>query len=215
MLYLAVIADVIDSRSSKDMVNISERLREVNEDLKKELLVPFRCFRGDELEAVMDPDANFMRAVRALKYRLRPLRIRVGLGLGQLDVDRAALPDDPFSINGAAFFAARDAIDHIKHEYKEQESIVFRAGRGDFRTWDIMLRLYGSIVGRWNTGQWNYAMRYEVLDSMKDVAAELNKKYQSVQRSLNRADWSLVRDCEDWFAEQMALLKHQFTERSD
>lgn len=213
-LFLVVIADVISSRNSMDMSNVYEHLLKVNADAKGELLVPFKCFRGDEIEAVLDAKTNFMKAIRTLKYRLQPLKVRVGLGIGRLDIGTDGLPNDPFLLNGEAFFEARDAIDRIKHKYKEQESIVLGAesnNGNNFDTWDIMLRLYSSIINRWNTDQWNAVMKYEKLDSMVDAANELNKKYQSVQRSLERADWNLICDCETWMMREMSMLYNRIS----
>ncbi len=207
-LYLAVIADVINSRKTVAAFDISEQLSKANDDLKNELLVPFKCFRGDEIEAVLDINKNFMKSVRTLQYRLRPLKIRVGLGIGRLNTGGGDLPDDPFLLNGEAFFAARSAVDLIKDTYKEQESVVLRA-EGDqesarFEPLDILFRLYGNVTGRWNAAQWDAAMNYEQLGSMKAAAVQLKKSYQSIQRSLERADWPLISDTEALLQKQVS-----------
>jgi hypothetical protein len=196
-LYLAVIADVIDSRHSPEMTDIAARLERLNSDCSP--LVPFKCFRGDEIEAVLDPSTDVMKTIRALKYRLRPLKVRIGLGFGILDDADGTLPHDPFALNGEAFFEARKAIDLIKNRYKDQESIVLRSARHDaasFPGWDILLRYYCHVLNRWNADQWDAVMNYDKLGSMAEAANRLSKKPQSIQRSLDRARWDLIRDSE-------------------
>ena len=51
-LYIAVIADVIDSRNIVDMPEMSEALSAVNAQKEAGILIPFKCLRGDEIEAV-------------------------------------------------------------------------------------------------------------------------------------------------------------------
>ena len=53
-LYIAVIADVIDSRNITITSDISERLLLVNDEIKSELLIPFKCYRGDEIENISE-----------------------------------------------------------------------------------------------------------------------------------------------------------------
>lgn len=209
-LYLVVIADVIRSRGSKEAASIDERLRIVNGEAKDGLLVPFRCLRGDEIEAVLDTGGSFIKTVRTLKHRLRPLKIRIGLGFGTLDV-QGALPEDPFALNGEAFFAAREALDSIKQMRGDQETILlrspyFRDSHADDETWDIVLRMYGSITSRWNAAQWDAVMEYDRQGLMTGAADRLDKLYQSVQRSLDRARWDVVRDCEAWMEKHITEL---------
>lgn len=207
-VFLVVIADVINSRILRDKADISGRLRVVNGEAQSGLLVPFKCLRGDEIEAVLDTN-GFVKAVRTLKYRLRPLKLRIGLGLGTLDTE-GALPDDPFALNGEAFFAARKALDSINGSKGEQETIalcVQGAGSGaDIETWNMVLRLYCSVLGRWNDAQWDAVMEYERQGVISGAADRLGRLYQSVQRSLGRARWDAVSDCEAWMARRMAEL---------
>ncbi len=212
-LYLAVIADVIKSRKSSDMNDISLRIQEINGALPDEILIPFKCMRGDEIEAVLMTERNFMRAIRTLKYHLRPLEVRVGLGIGQMDIDNYILPPlDPFLLSGTAFYAARDAVDLIGH-VKEQESIVLKSepklDSHYMNNWNVMLRFYCSILNNWNTEQWDAVMSYEKHGSMVEAANELNKKYQSIQRSIERANWNLIRDSELWMKKEMRTMLDQ------
>lgn len=207
-VFLVVIADVINSRGFRDKADISECLRIANSDAGSELLVPYKCLRGDEIEAVLDT-GGFVKAVRTLKYRLRPLKVRVGLGLGTLDLE-GALPQDPFALNGEAFFAARKALDSIKSAKEEQETIALCAqGAGDgadIETWNMVLRLYSSMLGRWNDAQWDAVMEYERQGVISGAADKLKRLYQSVQRSLDRARWDAVSDCEAWMTRRMVGL---------
>ncbi len=212
-LYLAVIADVIKSRNVSGMNEIPNRIQEINGALSEEIFIPFKCMRGDEIEAVLVIEKNFMKAIRTLKYYLQPMKIRIGLGIGQLDIDNYNLPpSDPFLLSGTAFYAARDAVDFIGH-VKKQESIILncepKLDDHYTDTWNLMFGYYCNILNGWNKEKWDAVMSYEKHGSMMEAANELGKRYQSIQRSIERADWDIIKDTELWMSKEITTMINQ------
>lgn len=211
-LYVAVIADIINSRNTVDIPEISGVLSSLNTQAGEGLAIPFKCMRGDEIEVVLRLDADVLKTIRQLKYGLRPAKIRVGLGIGKLDADDKKMPDDPFMANGPAFFAARKAVDYAKSRFKSQQAIVVNSqllSEDLHETWNLMLKFHCSITAQWKNPQWNTAMEYDNTRSMVKTAEQLNKAYQSVQRTIKRSDLNLVYDIEEWFSKQLKSLGKQ------
>ena len=148
-------------------------------------VLPFERSVGDEVQAVLDdPRAVVEAAMRALRTR----EWYVGIGVGDVDLP---LPASPREASGAAFIAAREAVESAK-KLGGRVPLRVAAGAGGVE-WagaaESVLVLVGDLVRSRSAAEW------AVLDAMdampgaaqKDVARQLDISPQAVSRAILRS----------------------------
>ncbi len=148
-----------------------------------------QVLKGDEMQAVLRPDAPALTILTYLRAQLagregRRMRLRVGLGAGRIV---RMSPKGPFASEGEAFHRARAAIEGLK------------AGRltgwvtGDplFDRWaGSMLPLLDAIMNRWTPAQWEAVAGRLETRGMDDIARRSGVTFQSVSKRLRAASWN-------------------------
>src|SRR4051795_708140 len=104
----ALTVDQRASRDAPDEVDATIELLRTTPDLA--VVLPFARTVGDEFQGLLDDPVSVLAAILTL---MRTQAWHVGLGIGPID---RPLPEDgdPRRARGAAFFAARDAVDEAK-----------------------------------------------------------------------------------------------------
>ena len=130
-MYLALIADVIDSKIVQERFDLQKQLektlQKINELFKDCLASAFTLTLGDEFQALLKVDAPIFQIIDTLRSELKPTQLRFGIGLGEIvtDID----PLQSIGADGPAYWNARAAINlvHQKNDYGNTQ-IYFLSG---------------------------------------------------------------------------------------
>ena len=114
-MYLALIADVIDSKIVQERFDLQKQLektlQKINELFKDYLASSFTLTLGDEFQALLKMDAPVFQIIDTLRSELKPTQLRFGIGLGEIvtDID----PLQSIGADGPAYWNARAAINLV------------------------------------------------------------------------------------------------------
>lgn len=159
------------------------------------LLVPFRVSRGDEVQGIASGWLLDPTIIRRLRYQLRPISVRIGIGLGFSD----AIVSNSWEMNGVPFFRAREALDSSK--IKGSSSTQLKSGQPDLDpVADALLSLLDSIRATWSDQQWEAVHKYEQQGTYALAGEAIGITAQAVQQRCYRARW------EDYRAGEAALV---------
>ncbi len=130
-MYLALIADVIDSKMVQERFNLQKQLektlRKMNELFGDYFASCFTLTLGDEFQALLKVDAPVFQIIDTLRSELSPTQLRFGIGLGEIVT--AIDPLQSIGADGPAYWNARAAINlvHQKNDYGNTQ-IYFSSG---------------------------------------------------------------------------------------
>src|SRR3954469_17433313 len=171
------------SRDAPDEVEATIELLRTTPDL--DVVLPFARTVGDEFQGLLDDPVSVLGAILTL---MRTQVWHVGLGIGPID---RPLPEDgdPRRARGAAFFAARDAVDEAK---ADPHHLAVSAPGAPDEAHDVkaVLDLLDTVR------QARTAAGWEVVDlaaaglTQAASAARLGISRQAVQQRLRAAGWA-------------------------
>lgn len=130
-MYLALIADVIDSKMVQERFDLQKQLEKtlqtMNERFGDYLASCFTLTLGDEFQALLKVDAPVFQIIDTLRSELTPTQLRFGIGLGEIVT--AIDPLQSIGADGPAYWNARAAINlvHQKNDYGNTQ-IYFLSG---------------------------------------------------------------------------------------
>lgn len=130
-MYLALIADVIDSKMVQERFNLQKQLektlQKMNERFGDYLSSCFTLTLGDEFQALLKVNAPVFQIIDTLRSELSPTQLRFGIGLGEIVT--AIDPLQSIGADGPAYWNARAAINlvHQKNDYGNTQ-IYFSSG---------------------------------------------------------------------------------------
>ena len=131
-MYLALIADVIDSKMVQERLDLQKQvektLQKMNELFGDYLASRFTLTLGDEFQALLEVDAPVFQIIDTLRLELNPTQLRFGIGLGEIVT--AIDPLQSVGADGPAYWNARGAINfvHQKNDYGNTQ-IYFSSGK--------------------------------------------------------------------------------------
>ena len=131
-MYLALIADVIDSKMVQERFDLQKQvektLQKMNELFGDYLASRFTLTLGDEFQALLKVDARIFQIIDTLRSELTPTQLRFGIGLGEIVT--AIDPLQSVGADGPAYWNARAAINfvHQKNDYGNTQ-IYFSSGK--------------------------------------------------------------------------------------
>ena len=131
-MYLALIADVIDSKMVQERFDLQKQLEKtlqtMNELFGEFIASNFTLTLGDEFQGLLKVDAPVFQMIDTLRSLLTPTQLRFGIGLGAIltDID----PLQSIGADGPAYWNARAAINlvHQKNDYGNTQ-IYFSCGK--------------------------------------------------------------------------------------
>ncbi len=185
--YTVITGDVIKSR---DYNNINEMLTKKLKEIKypENMIVPFEISRGDEIQAVFKGYASFPQFLRQVRYKLLNIDIRFGIGLGKIDKKSDEI--SPWSMNGPAFYYAREALEDIEKDDKFKTK--FKSDNQIDGAINTILYLIDIFQSEWTDSQWEAIYYYEEKGTYKEAARELNIAFQNVEKRCKAAKWKEV-----------------------
>ena len=131
-MYLALIADVIDSKMVQERFDLQKQLEKtlqtMNELFGEFIASNFTLTLGDEFQGLLKVDAPVFQIIDTLRSELTPTQLRFGIGLGEIVT--AIDPLQSVGADGPAYWNARAAINfvHQKNDYGNTQ-IYFSSGK--------------------------------------------------------------------------------------
>ena len=182
-MYLALIADVIDSKMVQERFDLQKQLEKtlqtMNELFGEFLASNFTLTLGDEFQALLKVDAPVFQMIDTLRSELTPTQLRFGIGLGEIvtDID----PLQSIGADGPAYWNARAAINlvHQKNDYGNTQ-IYFSCGKEkqDF--------FVNALIASWEAirSGWRGSQEEILLDLLKRCVYSENFSQQDLAQSL-------------------------------
>lgn len=182
-MYLALIADVIDSKMVQERFNLQKQLektlRKMNELFGDYLASSFTLTLGDEFQALLKVDAPVFQMIDTLRSLLTPTQLRFGIGLGEIvtDID----PLQSIGADGPAYWNARAAINlvHQKNDYGNTQ-IYFSCGKEKQDFFVNALIASGEAI----RSDWRGSQEEILLDLLKRCVYSENFSQQDLAQSL-------------------------------
>ena len=187
-------ADIIGSRKMGGANKIAAGgLERLNDSCRHMLVAEFALYRGDEIQGVLHPWADLAPLIRRLRFFLRPLKLRIGVGYGGLETGGEGKYS--WQMDGRAFHCSREALERIKASRvpatcfaglkKEHEEAV-----------NTFYLLLDAVESRWSEKQWLAVEAYERCGTYGSAAAELKITPQNVHKRCQAAQWKAVAQVE-------------------
>jgi hypothetical protein len=150
--------------------------------------------RGDELEAVLRPDAPMLDLVLHLRAQIRAalaerVELRVGIGTGPIALMSRK---GPFASEGIAFHRARNALEAVSARGGVART-GWESGDPDFDAPAAsVLALLDVITARWTRPQWEAIAGRLEGEGLHEIARRTRVSFQSVSKRLRAASWNEV-----------------------
>lgn len=182
-MYLALIADVIDSKMVQERFDLQKQLEKtlqtMNELFGEFLASNFTLTLGDEFQALLKVDAPVFQMIDTLRSELTPTQLRFGIGLGEIvtDID----PLQSIGADGPAYWNARAAINlvHQKNDYGNTQ-IYFSCGKEKQNFFVNALIASGEAI----RSGWRGSQEEILLDLLKRCVYSENFSQQDLAQSL-------------------------------
>ena len=182
-MYLALIADVIDSKMVQERFDLQKQLEKtlqtMNELFGEFLASSFTLTLGDEFQALLKVDAPVFQIIDTLRSILTPTQLRFGIGLGEIvtDID----PLQSIGADGPAYWNARAAINlvHQKNDYGNTQ-IYFSSGKEKQDFFVNALIASGEAI----RSGWRGSQEEILLDLLKRCVYSENFSQQDLAQSL-------------------------------
>ena len=182
-MYLALIADVIDSKMVEERFDLQKQLEKtlqtMNELFGEFLASNFTLTLGDEFQGLLKVDAPVFQIIDTLRSELTPTQLRFGIGLGEIvtDID----PLQSIGADGPAYWNARAAINlvHQKNDYGNTQ-IYFSCGKEKQDFFVNALIASGEAI----RSGWRGSQEEILLDLLKRCVYSENFSQQDLAQSL-------------------------------
>ena len=182
-MYLALIADVIDSKMVEERFDLQKQLEKtlqtMNELFGEFLASNFTLTIGDEFQGLLKVDAPVFQMIDTLRSLLTPTQLRFGIGLGEIltDID----PLQSIGADGPAYWNARAAINlvHQKNDYGNTQ-IYFSCGKEKQDFFVNALIASGEAI----RSGWRGSQEEILLDLLKRCVYSENFSQQDLAQSL-------------------------------
>lgn len=182
-MYLALIADVIDSKMVQERFDLQKQLEKtlqtMNELFGEFIASNFTLTLGDEFQGLLKVDAPVFQIIDTLRSELTPTQLRFGIGLGEIvtDID----PLQSIGADGPAYWNARAAINlvHQKNDYGNTQ-IYFSCGKEKQDFFVNALIASGEAI----RSGWRGSQEEILLDLLKRCVYSENFRQQDLAQSL-------------------------------
>ena len=195
--FAALTADIIGSRKLKDQGfsrnQIDKAISQLNTAREAFIASKFCLLRGDEIQGVVFPPREAIVMVRYLRFYLRPVQIRVGIGIGDIttEIDK----NNPWNMDGSSFHRAREALEEIK--LSRHPATFMNSLEEDFDyNLNVILALMDVISNRWTDGQWEAIHAYEQMGTYQKASQVLKVRPQNVAKRCQSAHWKVFSEAE-------------------
>lgn len=188
---IAIIGDLIDSKNIENRFVVQERLKEILEEVnryyREYIVSKWTITLGDEFQVLMRPNLKLFEMLDLISYKMRPNKIRYGIGLG--DIKTSINYEESIGADGPAYWNARKAIEsiHDNNNYGNSKT-AFISGSSNDEIINNLLAYTDWMEERWTDSQ--REILYYLIDNnmygekfeQKKVAKALNISQSAMSR---------------------------------
>jgi hypothetical protein len=182
-----LVADVVNSSAVPRLRSVLEAgLRTANREHRERLKLPYSVTAGDEFQAVALRLTELPGLIFDLRRRLRPLRLRMGVGIGEVE---GRLRPPVNQLAGEAFRFAREAIDEVKNRtaHKYEVLTAFRSRNESFDgVANLVYGLHDTLLTQVSAKQWRTIDAYLAQKRVEGAARALRVSVSTASRNLKR-----------------------------
>lgn len=198
--YIAIIADIKNSRKIKDRNEVQKKLRRVlegiNQQYHNDTCSRFTITLGDEFQGLLRNGANTMHIIADIERQMHPIKMRFGIGVG--DIRTEVIKEMSIGADGPVYHNARKAIDILKEDEKRNQTnpadirleVDGAENQAVTEMINVILSLMTAIKELWSDRQreiiWDM-VEHQV--SQTDLAKRLGITQPSVQKSLSKGKY--------------------------
>lgn len=195
--YIALIGDMIDSRSLANRSIIQKKFKQVLEDINStysdQLASPFMVTIGDEFQGLLAIPDHVLAIIETIAEQMFPIRFRFGIGIGEIttEIDKTM----PLGADGPAYYRARNCITDLHdRERRNGKAIASMQIKSNRKHQDSMINavflLMIALKSHWTYRQREIVARFRQLGkSQQDTAKELKISQPSVSKTVKAADY--------------------------
>jgi hypothetical protein len=188
-LWGVIIADVVGSSRTHGLRSmLGARLRLVTSAHLKEkrIRLPYAVTAGDEFQTVVADLRQIPDLLFDLRRRMRPLRLRIGVGIGRISGPLRAPVNQ---LGGQAFEFARVAIGETKEGRPHAGKVTrFHSENKDFDLLaNLIYNLHDALVGHLSEKQWRTVDAYLAKGRVDRAAKALRINASTASRNLSRS----------------------------
>ena len=190
-IYLAVIADIVRSRTITDRGAFQKRLARaitsINKTFAQAIASRFVLTVGDEFQGLLHSEDQIVPILASLRSAIHPVELRFGIGVGRISTP---LRPEALGMDGTCFHNARGALERAE---KRGTPVEVEAGERQ-ETFSIYALLYGALRGLWTQRQ------RQVIDLAmsgmkgKRIASRLGISPPAVTQHLGAARWKEIEE---------------------
>ena len=198
-IFWAVIGDLKKSRELQDRNAVQKRIREILDDINKkyseDIASKFLLTLGDEFQGLLRSGDHILAMITEIKMRLHPVRIRFGIGAGEITTD--INPEMALGADGPGYYYAREAIDRLKekeHKKKAVRADIYVKMKVQKEKEEILVNtvfeLMSSVEDGWTDRQ--RQMMWDMLrhrDGLQKTADRLGITQSTVQKALTAGNY--------------------------
>jgi len=207
-IYLAVIADIVGSRTITDRGAFQKRLiraiTSINKSLAQTIRSRFVLTVGDEFQGLLASEEQIVAIMASFRSAIHPIELRFGIGVGRISTP---LRPEALGMDGPCFHFARSAL---KRASKRGTPVEVEAGELQ-EPFSIYALLYGALRGLWTQRQ------RQVIDLAmsgmegKKIASRLSISPPAVTQHLGAASWKEIEEATRNWQQALAWVQQQVT----
>jgi SatD family (SatD) len=185
--HAVLLADVIGSSARKDLRAVLAKRLEVatRAHVGTRIRLPYAITAGDEFQSILAAKVNIPELIFDLRLRMRPLRLRIGIGFGEVP-GRMQRPVN--RMGGEAFQRARRALERIKEGRSKFDVLTaFQSGNEIFDSAaNLIYALQDTLLLKITNKQWDTIQVFRAKRRLRSTARILKLNQSTVSRNLKR-----------------------------
>jgi len=202
--YVVVIADVVNSREFDDFADRRDQaLQALQLQHSEQALTAsdYAITAWDEFQVLLSAHQALPQVLWDLQREFYPLRLRLGIGCGEVQWARQQRDAVNESASGEAFFLARAALAAISDQARgssRSEIMVRWQAPLMQHALNASLRLLDVLLADITVAQWQVIAAYEQFGRQDVVAEALDKTPSTISRTLRSANyWEIKASLDD------------------
>ena len=205
-IYIAVIGDVVGSRSVSDRAEFQQQLAaaidSVNRRFPETVAARFVLTVGDEFQGLLASTDNIVRILASLRSMVHPVELRFGLGVGPL---ATPLRPEALGMDGPCFQLARIGIERAE----QRETPVEVEANVLAEPFTIYALLFGALRRLWTEKQRQVIDLAMTGREGKEIASQLSISPPAVTQHLQAASWNQLEEATRSWEQALASVHRQ------
>ncbi|HQU72226.1 MAG: hypothetical protein KDI06_17645 [Calditrichaeota bacterium] len=202
-LFAVIIGDVSGSKQLNShsryqtQLFLKSAVVQINEEFNEDIEAPFTITKGDEFQGLVTSTEAALRIILALEKLTYPVKLRFGIGIGQVYKMGGTLP---IEMDGPAFHRANAALNFGKK--KKYDYYMTSPEESTDLLCNTVFKLMGAIKSRWNERHFRLFWRYKELGTYREVGDHEGITAQAVCDALKNSRALVIKSAEE------SLIKH-------